>query len=175
MYILFSIISPVINKLTGKNLRITDEIDLDKYIEVSNNKIFSNEEYMKKNEENINNIYIGKIKVEIGEKIENKGYIIKSIDVASNEGYEINKINMKIDKKQKDIEQNKKNKEGKEISKEINCSIEEIKIVEINNKNEDIKNKEEEEKAISDKEINYLKKYLSENYNISIKNIFINE
>ena len=187
MYILFSIISPVIEKITGGNLKITNEMDLDKYIEVSNNEMNKNEEYMMKNKENINNIYIDKIKMDISEKIENKGYKLKNIDVNCNEKYEISKINVeikeKIEEKNKEKEQNKENKK-EETMKEINCKIEEVELIQINNEEKNKKKGEKEgkdyekidkDKIISDKEKTYLKKYLSNTYNVNIKNIFINE
>ena len=41
IYILFSIISPVISKMTGKTLQVSDILELDKYIEnVENNNLY---------------------------------------------------------------------------------------------------------------------------------------
>ena len=61
IYILFSIISPVISKMTGKTLQVSDILELDKYIEnVENNNLYGTLD--KDNTNNIKEIYINSLK-----------------------------------------------------------------------------------------------------------------
>ena len=57
IYVLFSIVSPVITKFTGKDIQVSDVIDLDKYVEEvkETSKLQNTIQY--DNENNIMNIY----------------------------------------------------------------------------------------------------------------------
>ena len=88
IYILFSIISPVISKMTGKTLQVSDILELDKYIEnVENNNLYGTLD--KDNTNNIKEIYINSLKNDIKYKIEAKGYTVGNVEleVQKNEEY----------------------------------------------------------------------------------------
>ena len=57
VYILFSIVSPVISKVTGNRFNITDIIDLDEYIEVFKSNSSMQNQLETKNEKKNKEIY----------------------------------------------------------------------------------------------------------------------
>ena len=61
VYILFSIISPVITKITGNNFNISEAFNLDEYIETSKNSGNIQNQLSNQNETQIKNIYIKKV------------------------------------------------------------------------------------------------------------------
>ena len=70
VYILFSIVSPVINKVTGTSFQVSDIFNIDEYIEASSSNTYQNLEQSQ--EEQIKEIYISSLKSDMKEKIENK-------------------------------------------------------------------------------------------------------
>lgn len=164
LYILFSIISPLVNKFTGRTLSVSDIIDLDEYIETVNNQ--NNNLYNSldmQNSNNIRDIYINGLKNDIKSKVKGKGYETLSIDVdvANNEEYTLKSITLKLYKT-----------ENEEEAEEVN-QINNIDTVDINISNEE-KNEVNETIDITKSEKNKLKEYLSMVYEISEKKIFIN-
>lgn len=168
VYILFSIISPVITKITGNEFRVSDVFDLDKYIEASNNNV--KEDLNESQANQIQQLYKDKLKNDIKEKIESKGYDVSSVnlEVANDENYTLKSITINVTKK--DESQNTENNE-------IN-QVEIVEKVEINLQGNSVKNNESNEKEnenkISDKEKEELKEYISGVYEIDEKNININ-
>lgn len=156
VYILFSIVSPVITKVTGNEFRVSDIYDINTYIEV----------YAKSSQENIENsqqnqikqVYITNLKNDMKQKIQEKGYSVKSLtlEISNDEQYTLKKIFAQVSKKK-----NEENNEVKGVN-EINITISNT----TENKEEDI--------SISTKEQDDLKAYLSGIYNLEEKNININ-
>lgn len=156
VYILFSIVSPVITKFTGNEFRVSDIYDINTYIEVSAK---SSQENIENNQQNqIKQVYITNLKNDMKQKIQEKGYSIKSLTLEiSNDGqYTLKKIFAQVSKR--------KNEENNEVN-----GVNEINIT-ISNTTENI----EEDISISTKEQNDLKAYLSGIYNLEEKNININ-
>ena len=93
IYVLFTIISPVV----GKNL----EVDLNEL----NLNINNNINYEEKNtSENINEIYTTNLKQDIIAKLDNKGYGCKNLKIETDENYNVKLINIEeiyIKKKKK--------------------------------------------------------------------------
>lgn len=143
-YIVFVIVSPIITKITGK------EFNLGSYklpeMEQSKQTVIDTNTY-------IENTYINKIKQDIIENIEKKGYkVIKvTIDIdKTEENYgNINGINLKLSKKDKD---------------NVTNTIEPIEI--------NINDKAEQNESLLTEEIQELKSYLKTNY--GTENIVIN-
>ena len=161
IYILFSIISPVISKMTGKTLQVSDILELDKYIEnVENNNLYGTLD--KDNTNNIKEIYINSLKNDIKYKIEAKGYIVGNVEleVQKNEEYTLKNISIEIYKKE-EKEENVQNETSK---------IETINIDISQNTTRDNSEKEK----ISENEKKKLREYISMVYEISEKNININ-
>ena len=157
VYILFSIVSPVITKVTGSEFRVSDIYDINSYIEASTK---STQDYAEINKENqIKQIYETNLKKDMKQKIEEKGYKVKSIflELANDEQYTLKKINISLSLKEQNTEEN-----DVKIVNEIQISVAN------NNENQtgDVK--------ISYKEQENLKTYLSSVYNLDKKDININ-
>ena len=157
VYILFSIVSPVITKVTGSEFRVSDIYDINSYIEASTK---STQDYPEINKENqIKQIYETNLKKDMKQKIEEKGYKVKSIflELANDEQYTLKKINISLSLKEQNTEEN-----DVKIVNEIQISVAD------NNENQtdDVK--------ISYKEQENLKTYLSSVYNLDKKDININ-
>ena len=157
VYILFSIISPVITKVTGSEFRVSDIYDINSYIEASTK---STQDYAEINKENqIKQIYETNLKKDMKQKIEEKGYKVKSIflELANDEQYTLKKINISLSLKEQNTEEN-----DVKIVNEIQISVAD------NNENQtdDVK--------ISYKEQENLKTYLSSVHNLDKKDININ-
>ena len=156
-YIFYSIVSPVITKVTGSEFRVSDIYDINSYIEASTK---STQDYAEINKENqIKQIYETNLKKDMKQKIEEKGYKVKSIflELANDEQYTLKKINISLSLKEQNTEEN-----DVKIVNEIQISVAD------NNENQtdDVK--------ISYKEQENLKTYLSSVYNLDKKDININ-
>ena len=94
IYILFTIVSPIITKVTGNNFNISEELNLDKFYEEADSKSIYNE-LNENNSDNIRNIYIANLKTDIESKLKNKNYYVVSceIEIENEETYEISKVN----------------------------------------------------------------------------------
>lgn len=156
VYILFSIVSPVITKFTGNEFRVSDIYDINTYIEVSAKSSQENIENSQQNQ--IKQVYITNLKNDMKQKIQEKGYSVKSLtlEISNDEQYTLKKIGAQVTKR--------KNEENNEVK-----GVNEINIT-ISNTTENI----EEDISISTKEQNDLKAYLSGIYNLEEKNININ-
>lgn len=156
VYILFSIVSPVITKVTGNEFRVSDIYDINTYIEVSTKSSQENRENSQQNQ--IKQVYITNLKNDMKQKIQEKGYSVKSLtlEISNDEQYTLKKIFAQVSKR--------KNEENNEVK-----GVNEINIT-ISNTTENI----EEDISISTKEQNDLKAYLSGIYNLEEKNININ-
>lgn len=156
VYILFSIVSPVITKVTGNEFRVSDIYDINTYIEASAKNSQENIENSQQNQ--IKQVYITNLKNDMKQKIQEKGYSVKSLtlEISNDEQYTLKKIFAQVSKK--------KNEENNEVK-----GVNEINIT-VSNTTENI----EEDISISTKEQNDLKAYLSGIYNLEEKNININ-
>lgn len=162
VYIVFSIVSPVISKFTGSELKLDSIIDINKY----EDKIASYE-IETKNLENINNsnikeVYILNLKKDIKAKIEDKGYIVNSIqiEIENTDEYKVKNVNMTLSKRE---------------SKKEEKSINEIEKVNIEVKIENSSTEEPSEMIrLTTKEIAQIKEYISSVYEIDKKDININ-
>lgn len=179
VYILFTIISPVITKLSGKTLQVSDILDLDKYIEEIEEKQTAQNLLQEENSASIRDIYIGNLKVDIQNKLKGKGYTVTKIvlDVGHDDNYTLHQIKLSADKE----EDNKNNKEEEENTTNISNSTNTVNIQAINEINISISNtvtetntKEEALKSnLSNSDKNKIKEYLSSVYEINEKNILI--
>lgn len=167
VYILFTIISPVITKFTGKTVSVSDLIDLSKYVDEVKEKEKSQNLLAQNNETNIKDMYISNLKTDIKSKLKGKGYTTQNInlDVSNDENYTLNKIYLSVSK----IEENEEadNTQTNEISKietvnEVNVSI--------SNEVTSTENKKEKD-SLSTSDKKKIKEYLSSVYEIQEKNI----
>ena len=155
MYILFTIVSPIIKKLGGKDINL-NTINIEKYeqqISKSDNTI--SRKFEDNNTRSNKDIYVSNLKADISAKLKEKGYEIDTSDIQikDDENYTIEKITLKLIK----MEQ----KQGKNNEIVINT-------VEIGNTIS-----QKDSKTLSDDDKQEVKDYISETYDIDKKNINI--
>lgn len=155
MYILFTIVSPIIKKLGGKDINL-NTIDIEKYeqqISKSDNTI--SRKFEDNNTRSIKDIYVSNLKADISAKLKKKGYEIdiSDIQIKDDENYTIEKITLKL------IKMEQKQEKNNEIV---------INTVEIGNTIS-----QKDSKTLSDDEKQEVKDYISETYDIDKKNINI--
>ena len=183
VYVVFQIITPVINKFFNSDFEVSSLIDIDKYTKKMETYEVSskNTDINKTNEDSIKQIYITNLKKDIKTKLEDKDYLIKNIEVQveDNENYDIKSLTIYVNGKNDNKEE--KNKE----KTENNIHINEIEKIEINvsknnetnknsfNNSENKESNQTKENNISNEEKNKIKKYLTSVYEISEKQITI--
>lgn len=167
VYILFTIISPVIGKFVNIDLK---DIDYEKYFKEIETQETISQSLTTNNEKAMGEIYISNLKADMKNKLEEKGYKVESINLKveledENNYGKVNEILLSISKQN---EENSKTKENNTIA------INKIEDVKIGNK---VENTKEVKTSIdignSDK--NQIKDYLSSVYDVKKKNIRINE
>jgi len=171
VYILFTIVSPILTKITGNSLQVSDIINLDEYLKKVNENVIYENALMENNSNSIREIYINNLKTDIKSKLKSKGYLVSNIDldVAYDENYTINKII--IDANKIENEENQRENENIfdiEIVNEISIEISNT-IVETNASKE---NKEKNNLNSSDER--EIIEYLSSVYEINQRDIEIN-
>lgn len=155
MYILFTIVSPIIKKVGGKDINL-NTIDIEKYeqqIAKSDNTI--SRKFEDNNTRSIKDIYVSNLKADISAKLKEKGYEIDTSDIQikDDENYTIEKITLKL------IKMEQKQEKNNEIV---------INTVEIGNAIS-----QKNSKTLSDGDKQEVKDYISETYDIDKKNINI--
>lgn len=155
MYILFTIVSPIIKKLGGKDINL-NTINIEKYeqqIAKSDNTI--SRKFEDNNTRSIKDIYVSNLKADISAKLKEKGYEIdiSDIQIKDDENYTIEKITLKL------IKTEQKQEKNNEIV---------INTVEIGNTIS-----QKDSKTLSDDDKQEVKDYISETYDIDKKNINI--
>lgn len=175
VYILFSIVSPVISKVTGNEFRVSDILDLEKYMEKSKNSSNMQNQLTNQNQNQIKDIYLSSIKSDIKQKVENKGYQVQSLDleIENDEQYTLKQLRLQVSKEVVETNSN--------VNKNTNQIVENVQEVSIKignntqNENKSPVNTQNKKNTISSQNKKELKDYLSSVYEISTKNIFINE
>jgi len=175
VYILFSIVSPVISKVTGNEFRVSDILDLEKYMEKSKNSSNMQNQLTNQNQNQIKDIYLSSIKRDIKQKVENKGYQVQSLEleIENDEQYTLKQLRLQVSKEVVETNSN--------VNKNTNQIVENVQEVSIKignntqNENKSPVNTQNKKNTISSQNRKELKDYLSSVYEISTKNIFINE
>ncbi len=176
VYILFTIVSPIITQFTGKSLAVSDFLDLDSYINEVKEKETTQNLLQENNAASIKEIYVGNLKADIQNKLKGKGYTVTTIflEVGDDENYTLHKISLTI---QKDED---KEDSMEYTSNEIVNHIEAVNEISISVSNiqhmQESTNVVEEEKTktnLTSNEKKKIKEYLSSVYEINEKNIVI--
>lgn len=166
IYILFTIIAPVIGKVSKKDIDINDILNTQKYeqeISKNNNDIYK--KFESNNSRTIKDIYVSNLETDIKSKLKDKGYEVTNtyIKVKNDKNYSIDKISVDVVKKENSKQNEKENK---------NESIENISInIQISN---DKNSEESKTVSINETEKQNIKKYLSDTYQLEETNIKIN-
>lgn len=158
IYILFTIISPVISKLPNGKFDVNTILNSSSYEDIladsSNNttkKIEAN------NNRTIKDIYVANLEADMKSKLKSKGYIVTStyVKVKDDDSYEIEEISLQMCK---DIEKSNKTEE-----------------ISIENVNVNIRHNitTESSTTLNEEEKKEIKEYLSQSYNINLENIKI--
>lgn len=159
IYILFTIISPIITKFSSNNFNINDILDTKAYEE---QMAKSDEDISKKIEENnnrtIKDIYQSNLESDIKAKLKDKGYEVLNtyIQIRDDENYNIEFISLSLDKN-----------ETEESNQVRNIEIEEVNI-QIGETNT-----QESDTSLGSSEKQEIAEYISSTYDIDIKNIEI--
>ena len=161
VYILFTIISPVITKFTGKTLAVSDILELDSYVNEIKQKEVSQNLLAENNSSSIKDIYTANLKSDIKNKLKQKGYNANNIvlTVGDDENYTLNKIELDIEK----IKEDKQEVNEIEAVNKIDITISNTVVENNNNKS-----------SISEKAKEKIKQYLSSVYEIDEKDILVN-
>lgn len=156
VFILFSIIAPVISKISSSDFDLNNIIDKYNIVDDYESHEVSSIDINK----NVKDVYVDNLVTDIKNKVKEKGYNVLDVDVdidMSDDNYgKINSIYVSLSKmiEESDIS------EIKTINKiDINIS-------------ENTENKVEEK--LTSNETKELKEYLSQYYEVEIKNIYIN-
>lgn len=143
IYVVFTIISPIISNLNNGKIDINNYLKIDNNIAIETSTTIDTNTY-------IEEVYKEKLKADIKSKIEEMNYKVNKIDLKieteNEEKYgEILEINLRISKQ-------------KEQEKTSNIQIEKIIIGE----------EKQEETSITEKEKNEIKQYLADIYGVSM-------
>ena len=170
IYVLFTIISPVITKLIGNSLEF-ENFDYSQYFDDTIEISTSTNEFEESNSKLIKQAYIDSIENDMKSKIKQKGYEVISLKIGiiedeNSEKYgTITNITMNINKI---ID----NSEDTKISNNINIEEVEINVDNANENNE--QSVEDTKDKLNNKDIISLKEYLSNEYSLEEKFIIIN-
>ena len=149
VFILFNIISPFIN---AKDLKNLNEIDASKYVN-ENNKNYVEQKSM---DERLEELYIEEIEKDIIKKVEKKGYKVSMC-----------KVDAKITKNEEKTGEVKQ-EENSSIENQIVTQVQKIK--KVNTK----KIEEDKETSLEKSDIQNLKQFLIEEYEVNEKCLEIN-
>ena len=175
IYIIFNIVSPFINNQDIFNI---ENIDMEKYAlnETEEIQVTSEEVDQTSMNKRIKDLYVEELQKDITKKVEEQGYKVNNCEVKvsildeENET-EIKEIKLKVEKSQK-IEENKEDAEDRLIE-EIQKIKEVDTTVNIQKKDEE-KQEEQENNRISKSDIQNIKKFLIEEYEVNEKCLKIN-
>lgn len=173
VYVVFQIITPVVNKFFNSNFEISSLIDIDSYTKKMETYEVSsqNTNIDKTNEDSIKQIYVANLEKDIKAKLEDKEYLIKDVEVQveDNEKYDIKSMKIYL----KEVVNSTKEES------ENNIHINEVEKIEIKvgqnnfNDSENETKSQTNESSISNEEKNKIKKYLTSVYEINEKQITI--
>lgn len=162
VFVLFTIISPIVNKFSNKT---SNKIDWDSYSKIPSNSTVATSASLN-NEYTIRKMYEENLKVDIKTKITQKGYTVGNInlEILNNEEYTLNKIDIKIVAKNESINQNN----GANVTTIVE-NIENIKI----NIGGSAKTESKEQSVINESDKRKIKQYLSSVYEVNENNISV--
>ena len=167
MFVLFTIISPVINKFKNNDI---DIINADDYLKNSENQTLETSSINLSNENTIKRMYEENLKVDIKSKVSQKGYTTDEIklEILDNGEYTLNRIEFRVTAKNNASNSNQENNANNTTT--IIENIENIK-VSLGGSSRD--EKKEEKSLISESEKRKLREYLSGVYEVNENNILI--
>lgn len=179
VYVVFTIVTPVITKFTGETVEVSDILDLDTYIKEAEESTKIQNTIENDNQSSIMEMYSSGLKADMKAKIEAKGYTVNSIeiDIANDESYAIKAIRLEVE----EASDEEKEETNEEIVNKIE-TVDSVNKVEISITDDSTSNSTVEEEtsknnsksSISYTKRNELKEYLSGVYEVNENNITIN-
>ena len=168
VFILFSIISPIVSKFRMPNNGQTGLDKLDSYIENNYSETITTSNNID-TENAIRKMYEENLKVDIKAKVGQKGYVIGDIalEILNDKEYTLNKIQIKI----KEKKQNGNSSNNSQNTTTIVENIENIKVSLGGSSKDDAK---QEQSVLSESEKRKLKEYLSGVYEVNENNVVVN-
>lgn len=184
IYVLFTIVSPIITKFTGESIQVSEVLELDKYIVEAEEVAKAQNTIQNDNQDNIMKVYLSGIKSDMKAKIEAKGYNVKGIDVGvtDDETYKIQYINLSVEENENisNPEENSGEDNEQNIIENTIEPVEQVEKVEVNIGSEKTDTEEKSEEDNDNKsQLSYskkqeLKEYLSSVYEVNVSSITIN-
>lgn len=164
IYILFTIISPVMNK-AGKIEVKNSILDTKQYQKEIEKYSVDTNTMQEQNQKSIQTIYQQNLKSDMTNKLEEKGYQVNAVHIrVSNEGdYLLEEVRLQLTKAEN---------EEKEISKKQNVIAINVVTIEVQ---EEKQEQEKTENTLEEAEIQEIKEYLTSVYEVQEENIKINE
>lgn len=174
VYIIFNIISPLIQ---NKDIFSISSMDLENYANVQASSVTVDQTSM---DERIEELYVEELEKDITQKIEEQGYKVTKCNVqakfSSNmEESQITKIRLVVEKSENSEENSNNNEEN--IEEKIVTKIQEIKTVNLSINQQDTsqeENKDQTNEKVSKTDVQNIKKFLIEEYEVSEKCLEIN-
>lgn len=164
IYLVFTIISPIIDKVTGKSFSLENVLETENNSYKEKISLSEGDKLQVQNDTNIKEIYVKKLKSDIKEKILSQGFIVEEIqiEIQKDQTYTIDTIFVKISKKEENVEEVQNTEE-----------VVVINTIEIVVSNTITETQKEKKVPISDQGIKQLKEYLSKTYDVKMKKITI--
>ena len=130
VYVVFTIVTPVITKFTGEGIEVSDVLEIDEYIDEAKEASEVHNSIETSNQNSIMNIYIDGMKKDIEAKVEGKGYVVNAVEVKieNTENYAIEQIGLDVERKSKS--KNEESENELTDKNEINNSIEPVESIE---------------------------------------------
>ncbi len=159
IFVVYTIISPVINQFTGND--INEYLEIDDFIQTSSNVVQINEISQNTNQ-SIKKIYSQNLENDLKTRLKTKGYIAGNVTVtiSNDESYNIERIDLKIDEKVQSNEDN---------IQEVHTIVDNVKSISIKITNQE----PQDDSIIDDNDKNEIKEYLKNTYEIDINKINI--
>lgn len=190
IFILFTILSPVLSNFSSANFDFKDAINqLEQNMSQSKSTNARQSDLQEANNQSIEEIYQKEMKSDITNKVKSKGYEATNIQIeadlkeGSNTYGKINKISLTLKRKVETSEEENRNTVNETENEITQVNQVEIGKVEIKNQTTMEENKEQDENTENSSstskskptifEVNDIKKYLNETYEVDIKNIQI--
>lgn len=169
VYILFTILAPILGKITNIDL---DNIDYEKYFKELDTSSVASQSLTKNNDKSIEEIYENNIKQDMKAKLKEQGYIVENIDL--NIEFENEKNYGKISSVSLSVYKTKENEDTSGSIKTNTITVNKVEKITIGNTTKNITNNSVKE-SLKESEKNEVKKYISSVYEVNKKNIKINE
>ncbi len=175
VYILFQIVSPILEKVTNKSFAISSITNWEELSDTTQSNTSTSEKLESVNQLNVQEMYISGLQADMKSKVQEKGYIVKDIQIEvddKTEGYPLKKIQLWLEKRSEQEEGVQE--ERIEGSKSI--TINEIMNIEImvhKDKKTSDTQEDDANNKLTTQEVKELRGYLSDTYSINAKYITI--